>query len=534
MLKQQNNEVEEAVANNTTETIENNNEVVNETETAELATNEVEEAVANNTTETIENSNEVVNETETAEVTTNEIEETNTINNIAPTNVNIDEIPRVLTAPIFVFSGDNKSEYSNSKPIPGVEKLPEGLVFKVQIGAFRNPIPQDHFKGFAPIMVEDAGNGIKRYTAGFFKSINMAVEAKNSIRTIGYEDAFVVAFFNGKRISINEARAKLGETVDDNNAVAATNSSENNNSTSSENNNTSTKTNTKVPEVATNYEEVKDGVSTDVHKIEGVFFTIQVGVYSKPVTADQLSNVTPLNSEKTANGLIRYTSGVYKKMNDANVAKDRIRGLGITDAFVIAYANGNRVKVSEALEYLKVTENSSSTTTNEFENNNSSPTETNVANKPETSTTNNTVENTNNTIEDNTSSSSTTSENFTNNDVEPISNNNAEITTKEPIDQVKIGKELNIVFKVLLGEYEDDIPVDEAAVYLKLSGQGMEIKEVDGKSRYMIGAYPDYPSALDKQLEMKEEGIRKPIIIAFKDGTKIDVEKALELVKNNN
>jgi hypothetical protein len=539
------NEVEEEIAaNNTIETGENN-EIVNEVDTEELTSNEVEEVIANNTTETVDN-NEIADEVDTEEVESNEVEETTANNNVTPTNVNIDEIPRVLTAPIFVFNGNNRSEYSSSKPIPGVEQLPEGLVFKVQIGAFRNPIPQDHFRGFAPIMVEDAGNGIKRYTAGFFKTINMAVEAKNSIKSIGYDDAFVVAFYNGKRISINEARAKLGETVADNNTVATANNTQNtteNSNNTITNNNSSTTENSsaisnKVPEVATNYEEVKDGVSTDVHKIEGTFFTIQVGVYSKPVTADQLSNVTPLNSEKTANGLIRYTSGVYKNMDDANAAKDRIRTLGITDAFVIAYANGNRVKVSEALEYLKTPENSSSSTNTNVENTSSNTTESNVIDESE----NNTVENTNSTTEENATTTTNSVNETASNEAETPANTNLESTTnnttsntpKEPIDQVKIGQELNIEFKVLLGEYEDDIPVDEAAVYLKLSGQGMEIKEVDGKSRYTIGAYPDYPSALDKQLEMKEEGIRKPKVIAFKDGTKIEVEEALELVKNNN
>jgi WD40-like Beta Propeller Repeat len=532
------NESEEVVENNTTETV-GNNEVVNEVESEEIATNESEEVVENNTTKSVGN-NEVVNEIESEEAVVNSQGNSSGSNNATKqTNVNINEIPKILTSPIFVFNGNNKSEYSNSNPIPGVEILPEGLVFKVQIGAFRNPIPQDQFKGFAPIMVEDAGNGIKRYTAGFFKTINMAVEAKNSIKSIGYEDAFVVAFYNGKRISINEAKAKLGETVGDENTVASTNNTPqnnvNNNNTNNNqtNNNTLPLTTTKAPEVATNYEEVKDGVSTDVHKIEGTFFTIQVGVYSKPVAADQLSNVTPLNSEKTANGLIRYTSGVYKNLDDANVAKDRVRGLGITDAFVIAYANGNRVKVSEALEYLKTPENNSSTSNEEIENNTTSS----VGNNTITNSSENLPEVNNSTtnIEDENSSTSIEANNVTNSPNEESTSNNTTVPViKEPIDQVKVGKELNIEFKVLLGEYEDDIPVDEAAVYLKLSGKGMEIKEVDGKSRYTIGAYPDYPSALDMQLEMKKEGIRKPQVIAFKDGMKIEVEEALELVKNNN
>lgn len=469
-------------------TEENNEETVNET-TEEIATIE-----NNNFTENVQS------------------EQATTNNQVVTTNVN--DVPKQLTSPIFVFNGNNKSEYNANNPIPGVEKLPEGLVFKVQIGAFRNPIPQDHFKGFAPIMVEDAGNGIKRYTAGFFKTINMAVEAKNSIKSIGYEDAFVVAFYNGKRISINEARAKLGNTQAQVETIAST-TSQSNSSTSNqiENNNSSTSSKPSVPKVATNYEEVKDGVSTDVHKIEGVFFTIQVGVYSKPVTADQLSNVTPLNSERTANGLIRYTSGVYKSIEVANTAKDRVRSLGIADAFVIAYANGNRIKVSEAIEFLNTNENTSNNSSSENNSNKSSSE--------------------NNSITTNNTSSSNTSIPVSNN--KEVNNTTTEtVEEKQPIDQVKVGQELNIIFKVKLGEYEDDIPVDEAGVYLGLTNKGLEIKEENGKSVYSIGAYPDYSSALDKQIEMKDAGIRKPTIIAFKDGTKIDVEEALELVKNSN
>jgi hypothetical protein len=221
-------------------------------------------------------------------------------------------------------------------------------------------------------------------------------------------------------------------------------------------------------------------------------------------------------------------------MNDANAAKDRIRGLGVTDAFVIAYANGNRVTVSEALEYLKTPENNSTSTNKELRNNTSSSVETNTSTTPPVNGNDTEIDNSTDEIDEVETSTSTETNKVTNSSAEEPVNNTTVPVKKEPIDQVKIGEELNIVFKVLLGEYEDDIPVDEAAVYLKLSGQGMEIKEVEGKSRYTIGAYPDYPSALDKQLEMKEEGIKKPKVIAFKDGIKIEVEEALELVKNNN
>jgi hypothetical protein len=107
----------------------------------------------------------------------------------------------------------------------------------------------------------------------------------------------------------------------------------------------------------------KNSVSTEVRNIEGIFYTIQVGVYSKAVTAEQLNNVSPLNSEKIAGGLIRYTSGVFKTLANANSAKDEIRKLGLTDAFVVVYNKDVRIKVAKAnslleREGLTTTENS--------------------------------------------------------------------------------------------------------------------------------------------------------------------------------
>jgi hypothetical protein len=379
--------------------------------------------------------------------------------------VNVDEIPTVLNQSIFRLN-NNQAAYSNDKPIPVSPKLPEGLVFKVQIGAFRNPIPQNHFKGFTPIMAEDAGNGITRYTAGFFKSFNMANEAKSSIRSIGYSDAFVVAFYNGKRINITEARAMLNDNQGAENIISDNNSL-NDNSTSTDDNSTSTSDNSVTNNVP-DTEEVIDGVSTDVRNIDGVFFTIQVGVYSKPVTANQLNNVTPLNSERTASGLIRYTSGIYKTLEEANVAKERIRNLGITDAFVVAYNGGEKITIAKANEMLGTTINS---------------------------------------VED------------------PV--------VEDPVVEDPVVEDLNIEYKVQLGEYEEDVPVEDAGIFLKLTGRGVKNFEENNKTIYTIGSYPDYQSALDLQIEMKEEGVKNPKVIAFKDGVKITVEEALELQKNN-
>ncbi|PCJ22917.1 MAG: hypothetical protein COA97_12705 [Flavobacteriales bacterium] len=481
-----------------------NNEQPETNQEEPLANNEetstIEEPIANNeetnTEESTINNNEPINNNE--EPIVNE-----PTNNTVPEN--IDEIPTVLNKSIFIIN-NNQAAYNENKRIPISPKLPEGLVFKVQIGAFRNPIPQNHFKGFAPIMAEDAGNGITRYTAGLFKTFNMANEAKSSIRSIGYSDAFVVAFLNGKRINMGEARAMLdGSTVEEGNFAINTNTPTNNNASNNATTNNTTNTNR-----VNNIEEVKDGVSTDVRNIDGVFYAVQVGVYSKPVTAGQLNNVSPLNSERTSSGLIRYTSGVFKFLSDANAAKERIRALGISDAFVVAYNGGTKITVAEATNLL-VGGGSTNPTIEETPIEETPIEETPVEETPveETPVEETPVEET------------------------PVEETPVEETFKNEIPGYEPKEDLNLEFKVKLGEYEEDVPVEDAGLFLRLTGRGVKSYEKGNKTIYTIGSFPDYESALDLQIEMKEMGVKNPVAIVFRDGVEMSLEEAFKLMKSN-
>ena len=77
------------------------------------------------------------------------------------------------------------------------------------------------------------------------------------------------------------------------------------------------------------------------------------------------------------------------------------------------------------------------------------------------------------------------------------------------------------------------MPVEDAGLFLKLTGRGVKIYEKEDKTIYTIGSFSDYQSALDLQIEMKEIGVPNPETIAFNDGKEITVEEALELMKNN-
>lgn len=285
-------------------------------------------------------------------------------------------MPEVLVSDLFKRT--TRAVYSESKPIPVDLPMPKGVYYKVQIGAFRNDIPQNLYDEFAPVSGESVGNGITRYTAGFFMTFGSADQIKKEIRTLGYSDAFVVAFRDGKRIPLYEAMGKTdgssfaaavekeyiyGDKGEDpsvarnatNNKAAGTNSTA---ATSTPSANTTSASTVSVDQpmpAVTDYYKATPGAvaATQVETIKGLFFTVQVGVYSKPVAAKNMYNISSLNSELTESKKIRYTSGRFNSMMAAVEKRSEARNLGIKDAFITAYYNGRRISLSEADRLLK-------------------------------------------------------------------------------------------------------------------------------------------------------------------------------------
>ena len=80
----------------------------------------------------------------------------------------------------------------------------EGLIYKVQIGAYKNKISKDIFKGLSPVYEDPYADGVK-YSVGAFKKLLYAKQAKKYVVDLGLKDAFIVAYFDGKRIPVNKA-----------------------------------------------------------------------------------------------------------------------------------------------------------------------------------------------------------------------------------------------------------------------------------------------------------------------------------------
>ena len=101
---------------------------------------------------------------------------------------------------------DEQPEISDSSAVNGANK--NLVTFKVQVGAFKNEPPadkQEQFNKIKGISKETTSAGLNRYVVGSFPDYKSAEALKAELIKSGLTDAFVIAFFNGEYISIQEA-----------------------------------------------------------------------------------------------------------------------------------------------------------------------------------------------------------------------------------------------------------------------------------------------------------------------------------------
>jgi N-acetylmuramoyl-L-alanine amidase len=97
---------------------------------------------------------------------------------------------------------DNKDKKKKKKK----NEVEKGVVFKVQIAtsSVKKELIPENFNGVENVSLYEAG-GLFRYTVGKEKNISSANLLQLRLKTKGFEDAFIVAFSDGKRIALSEA-----------------------------------------------------------------------------------------------------------------------------------------------------------------------------------------------------------------------------------------------------------------------------------------------------------------------------------------
>ena len=184
----------------------------------------------------------------------------------------------------------------------------EKTIVRVQLGAFRHKLSKNIFAGINDLVTLHGDDGLTRYYTGVFTDINEAAKHKVGMLSKGFNGAFLVAFKNGKRVSLKEAGAKL-----------------------------------------TGPESLKDKAVNGVNK-KMVRYKVQLGTFAGNVPSDVMSKFLELKDVTTVTGPedTRYYYADFQKRADADDAVKAIREKGIPDAFVVGSLNGRIIDAVDA------------------------------------------------------------------------------------------------------------------------------------------------------------------------------------------
>jgi hypothetical protein len=96
--------------------------------------------------------------------------------------------------------------YGDANPIPFDIKLPAGLVYTIQLAAFKNPVQPSVFRGLYPLYgKKKPENGVNYYYTGIFRMNEDARQALSKVRAEGFSDAFVIAMMDDTQVSMERA-----------------------------------------------------------------------------------------------------------------------------------------------------------------------------------------------------------------------------------------------------------------------------------------------------------------------------------------
>lgn len=349
---------------------------------------------------------------------------------------------------------------------------PDGIVFKVQVGAFKRKIDAETFGGLYPVFGETSVAGLIRYYAGIFQNYNEANEAKRIISDLGFADCFVVAYCNGRKITVNQARDLIATKKDcDGNTLRV-------DPIFSKPTAPLAKTDDNI-NIKQGSEELQQILKeqNNLRNYTQLLYTVQVGVFKNLIRTSYFGNLSPLYYDSLANGNIRYSVGIYNNRKDANDAKNIINK-NIPDAFVIPLFNRKRISIEEADALERERGNQVLVAGNEVNKMPNAQSENNIS-------------------------------------------NNANLSADKS----------DVFIKVQIGAFRKDVPVETMNVFLSLASKGIDIiKSDDGITMYCIGKFKNFQDAYQLKQEAQNAGIKDAFIVGFIKDKKVTADEALEIL----
>jgi len=217
------------------------------------------------------------------------------------------------------FNVENNSILIGVQKVAIDPELPEGLVYRIQMGVFSKPPDPSFFKGISPVTgFRIPGSGSTRYFAGMFRRMDDANRALLTMRQMGFRDAFITAVLDGKAVSSD--RAALLENEWGKKPLAKTTSSEGSGGTK---------------------------VTTLVYRVE-----ISRSAKPEPVEVEEtykkLAGNRGFEILLTQDGTNVYLIGKFITFESASEYSNLLNRNGYRDAKVVAYMGSKEIPVETA------------------------------------------------------------------------------------------------------------------------------------------------------------------------------------------
>jgi tetratricopeptide (TPR) repeat protein len=85
-------------------------------------------------------------------------------------------------------------------------EVPAGLIYRIQLAVFKNPVAPSYFKGITPVYgFKVPGTDKINYYAGMFRRSTDAKKALQAVKETGFKDAFIISLSDAKAVSTDRA-----------------------------------------------------------------------------------------------------------------------------------------------------------------------------------------------------------------------------------------------------------------------------------------------------------------------------------------
>ena len=210
--------------------------------------------------------------------------------------------------------------------------------YRIQIGAFDKELSDLVFEGVDNVVSFLGKDNLVRYMAGSFTEYKDAINYQAQMKVRGFEDAFIVTYKNGERISLNVAITTEKNSLKTEILV-----------------NEGIEEEVVKPNIEFSVEVLmlKPNVEFEVEVLmtkPNIDFIVQIVVSENSLKSEDLSKMSQLgNIDKEAKGeeMYRYFAGTYSSLIDANIRLQEAQLVGYPDAFVFAKLDGNRITLDQ-------------------------------------------------------------------------------------------------------------------------------------------------------------------------------------------